>query len=138
MRPAMPPGALVVVTPTAPESIKIGDVITFQLSSGRPTVATHRVVAKGIGGHDEVRFLTKGDANGIPDQQWVRPVQLRGKVSYSIAYLGYPAQILTGRHRQLLVYLAAAGLIGYAAFMFGSAVRDRVRKPSGPSERMST
>lgn len=135
MKPALPPGTLVVVKPVDPAKISIGDVITYQLESGRPTVVTHRVIGTGIGGTNETRFRTKGDASGAPDQQWVRPVQVRGKVWYAVPYLGYPTQVITGRQHQLLVYVVAAGLIGYAAFMFGSAIKDRTRRSSEAPER---
>ena len=45
MRPELPPGSLVIVRPTAAADIGVGDVITYQLESGRPEVVTHRVVA---------------------------------------------------------------------------------------------
>ncbi len=44
MEPEYPPGTLVVVRPVPIEEIGIGDVITYQLESGEPTVVTHRVV----------------------------------------------------------------------------------------------
>ncbi|WP_235737294.1 S26 family signal peptidase [Nocardioides alcanivorans] len=48
MRPGLPPGTLAVVRPTPVEEIGIGDVITYQLESGKETVVTHRVVAVGL------------------------------------------------------------------------------------------
>src|SRR5690348_1134464 len=61
MRPTMPPGTLVVVRPVKPEQIAVGDVVTYQIESGDPTVATHRVVAVGIDMKGEYRFTMKGD-----------------------------------------------------------------------------
>jgi signal peptidase len=128
MQPALPAGSLAVVRPVDADEIGVGSVITYQVESGKPTVVTHRVVAQGINGDQEWLFRTQGDANDVPDQQWVRAVQVRGKLWYAIPYLGYPTELLTGRQHQLLVYVVAAGLIGYASFMFGSAIRDRLHR----------
>ena len=128
MAPALPAGTLVVTRSADPEDIAVGSVITYQVESGKPTVVTHRVIAQGVNGDQEWLFRTQGDANNTPDQRWVRDVQVRGELWYAIPYLGYPASILTGRQHQLLVYGLAAGLIGYACFMFASAIRDRAHR----------
>jgi signal peptidase len=128
MSPAMPPGTLVVVRPVPVEQIVDGSVITYQLESGRPTVVTHRVVATGITLGGERRFTTRGDANTAVDALPVRPVQVRGAVWYSVPYLGHLNHMLTGKERQMAVYIVAAGLLGYAAFMFTGAVRGRLRR----------
>jgi signal peptidase len=49
MRPTYPPGTMVVVRPVDVERVAPGDVVTYQLASGRPEVVTHRVVAVGVG-----------------------------------------------------------------------------------------
>ncbi|QDP98470.1 signal peptidase I [Microlunatus elymi] len=134
MRPALPPGTLVVVRPVPVERIGVGSVITYQLKSGQPTVVTHRVISQGTNGKGELRFRTQGDANDVADQAWVRSVQIRGEVWYALPFLGYPAQLITGRQHQLLVYLLSVVLLGYAVFMFASAVRDR-RRPRRSQQR---
>lgn len=125
MRPNHPPGTLVVVKPIDADRIRAGDVVTFQLESGKAAVATHRVVdiVHDLGG--EIRFITKGDANASPDPEQVRGVQVRGKLWYAIPFLGYASNVISGSQRQLAVYLAAAGLLGYAGCMFVIAIRDR-------------
>ncbi|MCC9053341.1 signal peptidase I [Microbacterium sp. F2E] len=68
MSPAMPPGTLVVVKPTPVSEIAVGDVLTYQLESGEPTLVTHRVVARHASTDSEgVTFVTQGDANATPD-----------------------------------------------------------------------
>ena len=57
MTPAYPPGSLVVVRPVEPNEVRIGDVVTYQLRSGEPAVATHRVVGVGWSADGE-RLLT--------------------------------------------------------------------------------
>lgn len=127
MRPAYAPGELVVVRPVDPGSITTGDVITYQLESGDPTVVTHRVVSQGFDGEGLVVLRTKGDANDDPDPDPVREIQVRGEVWYSVPYLGYVNALLTGKERQLGVYAVAAALIGYALLSFAAAARDRRR-----------
>jgi signal peptidase I len=130
MRPDLPPGTLVVVRPANPATIRVGDVITFQIKSGDPTVATHRVVTQGVntktGGFI---FQTKGDANNAPDQKWVRPVQIKGKLWYAIPWLGRVGLLFTGRQHEWLMYGVAAALFGYATFMLVPRRRADKRDP---------
>lgn len=132
MRPGMPPGTLVVVRPVDPATISTGTVVTYQLKSGEPTVVTHRVISQGINGAGELVFRTQGDANTVPDAAWVHPVQIVGERWYSVPYLGYVSNLLTGRERQMGIYATSALLIGYALSMFASAFRTsrvKERKP---------
>jgi signal peptidase len=131
MQPGMPPGTLVVTRPVAPEDIAVGAVITYQLRSGEPAVATHRVVAAGLDGRGEHVFQTQGDANAAPDRAWVRPVQVVGERWYSVPQLGHVNTLLSGQQRQTAVYAVAVLLLGYAAFMLTGSVRDRVRPKGG-------
>ncbi len=127
MRPEFPPGTLVVVRPVPVGQVRVGDVVTYQLESGKPEVVTHRVVAQGVDGRGRRSFQTKGDANRTADQKWVRPVQIRGVQWYHVPYLGYVTSLLTGDQRELLLKGVIAGLLGYALWMWGSAVHDRIR-----------
>jgi signal peptidase len=127
MRPDLPPGTLVVVRPVNPVDIGVGSVITYQLESGRPAVVTHRVVSQGLDPEGHPVFATQGDANDAPDEQWVRPVQIRGELWYSVPYLGYLSTLLTGHERQLGVHVVATGLAGYALWAFLGAALGRRR-----------
>ncbi|MBM7415959.1 MULTISPECIES: signal peptidase I [Nocardiaceae] len=128
MVPTYPPGTLVVVKPT--DDIGIGTVITYQLQSGLPEVVTHRVVGTAFDDDGERRYIARGDANDVPDQSPVQPAQVRGSVWYSIPYLGYVNNWLTGSTRTAVVGIAAGVLIGYAAWQFASAARERSKKKS--------
>lgn len=129
MRPTYPPGTLVVIKPAAPEEIGVGDVITFQIESGKPAVATHRVIARSTdSGTGEVRFTTQGDANNTPDAEPVQPVQIRGKVWYAIPYLGWANQAIDGSTRNWAVPTLAGALFVYAAWTVGSGLRERRQK----------
>ena len=125
MRPAFPPGTLVVVKPVDPDRIRVGDVVTYQLESGRPAVATHRVIDITHNLAGETRFTTQGDANESADAEQVRPAQVRGKLWYSVPYLGYVNDAITASQRQWAVLIVAIGLIGYAAAMFVAAFGER-------------
>lgn len=125
MSPTYPPGTLVVVEPVDVSDISVGDVITYQLRSGEPEVATHRVVSTGFNMTGERVFVTQGDANDDSDDAPVIPAQIRGRVWYSAPYLGYVNNAVNGDQRQQAVTVVAAGLIAYAAFMFVSSLRER-------------
>lgn len=125
MSPDLAPGTLVVVKPVDEDAIGIGSVITYQLESGKPTVVTHRVVSVGVNGKGERLFTTQGDANGVPDQEPVRAVQVRGELWYSVPYLGYVNNVITGKERQVVLIGVVSFLFLYAAYMFTSALWDR-------------
>ncbi len=134
MRPHYPPGTLVVVKPE--DSYGIGDVVTYQLESGKATVVTHRIVSVGSTLDGETTYTAQGDANNAPDREPVKPVQVRGRLWYSVPYLGYVNNALTGKQRQSAVLVVSAGLVGYAVFMFVGAIRDRRRKKGGVPDQV--
>lgn len=131
MQPALPPGTFVAVRPVDTSEIGIGSVITYQLKSGEPEVATHRVVGMSFDRDGEPLFRTKGDANDTADQGWVRPVQVRGEVWYAIPELGRVTLLLNGPWRDWLVKGLAAVLLVYAAVMVGTDLRPRRRSVAG-------
>lgn len=134
MRPELPPGTLVVVKPVAPEKLGVGSVITYQLESGKPTVVTHRIVSAGVTAQGDRIFQTQGDANNTPDQAWVKPVQIRGERWYAVPGLGHITNFFTGQQRQVATTGIVVVLLGYASWMFGSAIGER-RKNRRPTRR---
>lgn len=135
MQPKMPPGTLVVVKPVDPQDISIGNVITYQLVSGEPTVVTHRVVGVGANGKGESVFITQGDANNTPDARQVTEVQVKGRLWYAVPYAGYVNTLINGKERQVTMIAIVSGLLLYAGFMFTSAVTDRLRPSRGGVRR---
>lgn len=137
MSPHLPAGTLVVTKPTSAEEIGVGDVITFQIESGKPAVVTHRVIERSIDSNGEVSFTTQGDANNTPDPQPVQEVQVRGKVWYAIPYLGWVNQAIDGQTRSWAIPALAGALFVYAAWTLGSGVREKLRarrqKAQGPA-----
>ncbi|ALE07611.1 hypothetical protein AL755_06255 [Arthrobacter sp. ERGS1:01] len=130
MEPGMPPGTLAVVRPVDPATLRTGDVVTYQMKPGEPDVVTHRIIAVGSTLGGQATFITQGDANNSADPE-VLPEQIRGRLWYSVPYLGYINTALTNQQRGVLLWLAVAALLGYSAFMAVSAVRDKTRGKAG-------
>lgn len=137
MEPTLRPGDLVVVRPADIDRIGIGSVITYQLESGQPSTATHRVVAIGWQAGERV-VRTQGDANNVPDRHWVRAAQIRGELWYRVPWLGHLHSAMSFSQRTLLVNVAAGGLLAYAAVMFTGAWRERRRSHASPLDEVPT
>jgi signal peptidase len=127
MRPGMPPGTLVVVRPVDASQIAIGSVITYQVRSGEQLVVTHRVVGTGMDATGHPVFRTQGDANNAPDDQWVRPVQVRGERWYAVPLIGRVTTLVSARAREALIAGVVVLLLVYAAVMVGADLRNRRR-----------
>lgn len=128
MKPTYPPGSLVVVKPGEGRDIAVGSPITYQMRSGEPEVVTHRIVAVRQSGAGERTFITRGDNNDVDDENPVKQEQIRGKVWYSIPYLGYANNWLNGDKRTITVTVIASGLGLYALWMFVSAAVDHRKR----------
>jgi signal peptidase len=127
MAPKFPPGTFLVVKPADFDTLKYGDVVTFQLHSGRPEVETHRIVGFSATPSGEKTLVTKGDNNGTNDPEPVRELQVKGKLFYAVPYVGYAANALGNADRNMWTTLAAAGLIGYGGLLVIKGVRSRGR-----------
>ncbi|CAN5508613.1 hypothetical protein BH10ACT6_BH10ACT6_00490 [soil metagenome] len=136
MNPSYPAGTLVIVKPTGTQQIRIGDVITYQIKSNEPAVITHRVIqiVEPAKAGDDVTFITKGDANSLPDPA-VKPVQVRGVVWYAVPFIGWINNVINGGTRNVLVPIMAGGLFLYAGFMAASTVIDRRRKAAAEAAK---
>lgn len=135
MRPTYPPGTLVVVRDSDTNRLPVGEVITYQIRSGEPAVVTHRIIATGMDSTGGRTYTTQGDNNPQPDPGSVEPAQIRGAVWYSIPYLGYVNNWLTGDTRVLVVTVMAGALGLYAAVQLVGAVVDRRRVSTGSAPR---
>jgi len=85
MEPSIKIGSLVIVKPA--DSYKIGDIISFQ-KKGDLEPTTHRIEEVRVAG-GEMLYTTKGDANNASDRTEVAASDIKGKVLFSIPYLGY-------------------------------------------------
>lgn len=132
MEPTLPPGTLLVVRPVDTADVRVGDVVTYQIESGRPEVISHRVVEVASSSDGSTTFVTKGDANGSADEAPVRPEQVRGELWYSVPWVGYVNQAVNGQARGWIVPLLAVALLGYSSYMVVGGLlqarRDRLRR----------
>ncbi|MHA6694235.1 signal peptidase I [Homoserinimonas sp. A520] len=128
MEPTYPPGTLVIVKPIDAQDIRIGDPITYQIKSGETAVVTHRVISISHLTNGERSFTTKGDANGAADAVPVQPVQLKGKVWYSVPWIGYVNNLFNGQSRALIIPAIAIALFIYAGYMVASGIAAGAKK----------
>ncbi|SIS21951.1 signal peptidase I [Williamsia sterculiae] len=125
MTPKYPPGTLIVVRKVDASSLVIGDVVTYQIRSGEPDVISHRVVGFTFDQQGNRLLTTQGDAVPVPDERPVQAAQVRGKLWYSVPYLGYVNNWLTGSTRLVVVYVIAGILFLYAIAQFVGSARER-------------
>jgi signal peptidase len=86
MEPAIHTGSVVIVAPAS--DYKIGEVITFGEISKTKTPTTHRISDIKVVDNKPI-YITKGDANNAPDNKEVAQSEVKGKVLFSIPYLGF-------------------------------------------------
>lgn len=123
MAPKFPPGTFLVMKPVDFDQIQYGDVVTFQLHSGRPEMETHRVIGFGATQQGEKTLITRGDNNGANDPEPVREIQVKGKLFYAVPYVGFVANALGNSDRGTWTVVTAIGLIGYGAVTVFTSVR---------------
>lgn len=121
MRPTVPAGSVVVVTPIPVADIAVGDIITYAAPVADASVVTHRVIEVVAPG----AVRTRGDANNAPDP-WV--AQLRGttawKVRTDVPAVGYVLSALRGPVARVLTLGTTTAL----GVLFG--LRAIWRRPS--------
>ena len=128
MEPRLPPGTLIVVKPIETEQIVVGDVITYQIKSGEPGVITHRVAGITNSSDGSRTFTLKGDNNDVADELQVLPVQVQGKLWYSVPWIGYLSNFVNGSAKSWLVPVIAVALFVYAGFMIASGIISSAHK----------
>jgi len=121
MEPELHAGNLIIIKEKAPEEVKVGDIIVYNVPPAiqdyynYPPVVAHRVI--------EVRdtefgiaWRTKGD-NAGEDPFTVRAQDLRGTVSRQIPYLGFPLLFL--QSQQGLIFVLTALLL-FALYLYAN------------------
>lgn len=101
MADKMPAGTVVVAKKTAPEKLKEGDVISFDILG---ETVTHRIT-KTFKRNNDYLFQTKGDANQLVDNNLVKSTEIQGKVLFFIPKIGiilYKMQYIRGKIAFLL------------------------------------
>ncbi len=108
MEPTYSVGDLIYVKTVDPDSVKVGDPITFVLNEDL-MVATHRVVAIDSGNR---QFTTKGDANKTEDAAPVHFNNLIGVPVFSIPLLGYVSAYIQSPPGMYIAIGFGAALLG--------------------------
>jgi signal peptidase len=125
MSPTYPPGSVVVVRPTPVSQLRVGDPITYQLRSGDPEVVTHRITSIVFTSDGTRELITQGDANGAPDLEPVIAAQVRGRVWYSVPWVGHAVTAVSPDVRELATKLVAGGLVLHGLVLIGRGLRER-------------
>lgn len=128
MEPEYPVGSLIYVKSVEPESIEVGEVITYVLSNETPS--THRVVRID---KENSRFYTKGDANNTEDGAPVHFNNLIGKPIFKIPYLGYFAYYIQHPPGMYIAIAAGAALL-LLVFLPDLFKNDKKREKALPEE----
>lgn len=132
MEPTYHTGSLIYVKEVEPETIEVGQVITFMLDED--TIATHRVVEVLPDEEDPsvIRFRTKGDANDAADGTPVHYKNVIGTPVASIPYLGYVANYIQNPPG---TYIAIAGcaVLLMLVFIPDLFAEDKKKNSSGES-----
>lgn len=111
MSPTIPTGSIVFYKKIASDKVKVGDVIVFDKPGTTNEKVTHRVYK--IGNSATGRYaVTKGDANGTPDD-WRVPLAGTGWIAmFHLPSVGYALVYLQSTLARLLLLVIPAILLG--------------------------
>lgn len=101
----IPEGSLVFAKSIPFEEIKPGDIVTFR-NDDETEFFTHRVIEVD---KDNQMFITKGDANEDEDPSPTSYYYAKGRVDFSIPFVGYAAKFLNSTVGKVVIaafYLA--------------------------------
>lgn len=124
MEPGLPAGTLIVVRAVAADDLGLGDIVTYQVRSGDPTVITHRIVGLTLAANGDRTFVLKGDNNSLADPDAVTAAQVRGRLWYAVPLIGLVNNAVSGRAKAWVSAGGAALLFGYAGFMIVGGIGD--------------
>lgn len=93
MGTAMPVGSLAVIVPVRGADVAVGDVITFKHPLRPGSYVTHRVAAIEDGSSGRV-FVTKGDANALPDEWRVSAAGTGWRLAFAVPAAGMLVLVL--------------------------------------------
>ena len=110
MSPTIPTGSVVFYRPIDASAVKVGDVIVFTKPGTTNERVTHRVYQIGHASTGRY-FITKGDANGVPDDWRVPAVGKGWKAVWHIPVVGYVLADLQSTIARLLLLLVPAALL---------------------------
>jgi len=127
MEPEIHTGSVVFSVKTDPETLSVGDIINYSSQDASVSV-THRLVEITTKNNQTV-FRTKGDANQGEDAQDIFAPAIKGKVLFSIPYLGYLSVFMkTPLGFILTVIIPGILIIVSEIFNIRKAIEEDVRK----------
>lgn len=128
MAPTIPTGSIVFYRSVPAAKVKVGDVIVFDKPGQTNEKVTHRVFQIGKSATGRY-FLTKGDANGTPDD-WRVPAVGQGWLAvFHVPVAGYILYDLQSTTARVLLLLVPAVLLGLITLY--EIWRDRGRRRGG-------
>lgn len=111
MEPSIHTGSLVITQYNPPQSLKLGDIITFMPPIKEREFVTHRIIH--IAQQQNLTlFKTKGDSNINQDTWTLAGGAIVGKVTYTIPYVGYLFSFIKSKIGMVLFILLPAVIIG--------------------------
>jgi signal peptidase len=111
MAPTIPTGSIVFYKKVNATDVKVGNIIVFDKPGAAQEKVTHRVYKIGTGPTGRYA-ITKGDANGVPDD-WRVPLAGTGWVSvFHLPRVGYALVYLQSTLARLLLLVIPAILLG--------------------------
>ncbi|MHB1989074.1 MAG: signal peptidase I [Acidimicrobiales bacterium] len=134
MSPTLPTGSLVFYHKTEASQLKVGDIIVFNEPNDPTKKVTHRIYAIRSGTHGRY-FITKGDANAVPDAWTVPAVGVGWEASWHVPDIGYVLVYLESSSlRFLLIVIPALVLVVLALLDFRRSrhLKSLERAPDGP------
>lgn len=129
MEPEYHTGGLIYVKHVEPQSLEVGDDITFNITATQ--TATHRIIEiyPDESNPTELWFRTQGVANDVPDSAPVHESKIVGKAVFGLPLLGYLATYIQSPPG---MYLAIAVGIALVLFvMLVDVVSDYIKKHDG-------
>lgn len=111
MQPTIPTGSVVFYTKKDAAKVKVGDIIVFSRPGVPNEKVTHRVFKIGNSATGKY-FLTKGDANGAPDDWQVPAVGTGWIAAFHVPVVGYALVDLQSTIGRLLLLIIPALALG--------------------------
>lgn len=124
MSPTIPTGSIVFYRKIDASKVKVGDVIVFAKPGDPNEKVTHRVYQVGQSATGEY-FITKGDANGTPDDWRVPAVGTGWIAAFHVQDAGYALVYLQSTLARLLLLVIPAIVLG--AITLYEIWQDRAR-----------
>ena len=123
MEPAIPVQSFLITDDVNPETLQVGDIITFR--STQPNLEgalnTHRITSV-YEENGQLVFHTKGDANAVEDSEPVAAVNVVGKVVFVSAALGTVVSLFA--NPLVFLLLIVVPLVLLLGFEFAKLVRS--------------